>query len=131
MATTSVTRSPTMTSEPRSSRCVSLTSEERSGAVDHPGGGQSRAARLSGRTQPVPEPAHGLYEVARSSELRAKALDVHVHRSRLNVRSRFPYGFEEVRARLNASATLGERHEETILGRRKLHVVTVHRNAMR
>ena len=120
-----------MTSEPMSSRCVSLTCDEQPRAVDHPGVGQSRASRLPGGTQPIPEPAHGLDEVARSSELRSKALDVHVHRSRLNVRSRFPYGFEEVPARLNASATLGERHEETILGRRKLHVLAVHCNTMR
>src|SRR5678816_4090574 len=131
MATTSVTRSPTMTSEPMSSRCVSFTCDERPGAVDQPGAGQLCTARLSGGTQPIPEPADGLDEVARSPELRPKALDMHVHRSRLNVRSGFPYGFEEVPARLHASATLGERHEETILGRRKLHVVTVHRNTMR
>src|SRR5690349_1979770 len=130
MATTRVTRTATMASDPSRSRCVSLT-REFPGRGHTRGAGPSRAPRLPGRPQPIAEAPNRLDQIARGAELRSEPLHVHVDGARLNVGCRFPYGLEQVRARLHPSTTLGERDEQAILGGRKLDVHSIHRNPMR
>ena len=118
-----------MNSEPMRSRWVSFTFV--GPAVDHmPAVGASRAPRLPRRSQAIPESANRLDQIAGGSELRPESLHVHVHRARLDVGGRFPYGLEQVAARLDSPASLGERDEQTILGRRKLDIVTVDCNTV-
>ena len=45
---------------------------------------------------------------------------MHINRSGLNVRRGVPHGLEQMRARLNASAPLGEENQQLVLGGREI-----------
>src|SRR5271156_661596 len=108
--TTHATSTLTTISEPRSSRWVSLMARAKLAR----GSRRPRVPRL----EPVAEAPDGLDQLPGGAELGPEALDVHVDGAGLDVGRGIPDGFQQVAARLDASAALGEREEELELGRR-------------
>src|SRR5688572_18446690 len=99
-------------SDPIRRRWVSFIRRSKPGIAVRPRALSSCAARLSRGSQSIAEPAYGLDQIAGGAELRPQPLHVHVDRSRLDVRRRFPYGLEQMASCLHAAAPFGERDEQ-------------------
>src|SRR6185503_16475498 len=61
----------------------------------------------------------------------AQPLDVHVHGARLNVGGRFPDDLEQLRAALHPTAAVGERHEQLVLRRGEVDLLSIQRHGVR
>src|SRR5439155_3344452 len=84
-----------------------------------------------GAPKPIARPPNGFDAVARSPQLLAQALHVHVHRARLDVGLRLPHGLEELRAALHATFSLDQRAQQLELDGGELDVDAVDGGAVR
>src|SRR5690606_42058205 len=97
-----------------------------------PGGAADRSgAQRLWRRQAISETANRFYELTRHAEFGTKPLDMHVHRSGLDVWRCLPHGFQQMTAVLHTPAPLGEGEQKTILGWCEINFRTVHRYPMR
>src|SRR5690606_4088747 len=77
-------------------------------------GVQLSGALLLRAAKAVPETADRFDHLTRGTQLRPKALDVHVHGSGLDVRCGFPDSLQQVRTCLHAPPPLHESYEQLV-----------------